>query len=301
MDNSELRPLNEQYAIAGHVSIEPGPGELVTVKVRNAHAEACISLAGGHVMSYVPNGQQDVLWMSPNSAYTVGKALRGGIPVCWPWFGALPDHADYPMHGLVRTQLWWLAGTRALADGSTEVRLRTQDTPETRGLWPCAFAVELAVMVGARLEVALTARNTGEQPFDYTGALHSYLHVGDVSQITVQGLAGTDYLDKVDQYARKHQAGPVQNITRLTDRIYLDTSAPCVIEDPALGRKIRVRKEGSRTTVVWNPGEKAGDMPEIGAGNETRFVCVESANAAQDVVTVPAGEERRLVTQVEIV
>lgn len=289
--------LNERFAIPGHLRFTLGPGGLTTATVENALCSAAVTLLGAHVISYQGKGQPDLFWMSPNSAYRIGKALRGGIPLCWPWFGPHPlDSQAFPMHGFARTQVWSVSATQALSDGSTEVRLVNHDTPETLAMWPHAFEVELMVTCGARLSVDLVVRNPGSQPFVYTGALHHYFLVSDVRQVRVTGLEDTDYLDKVENFARKHQEGAII-FTAQTDRIYLETERECVIEDPGLNRKIHIAKAGSHTTVVWNPAERAAQMPDIGLGNESSFVCVETANAAQDIVEVLPGRACHLAAQ----
>ncbi len=303
MTTTEIQSLQEQFTIPGHVTISAGAGGLATVEVANAFATGSMTLAGAHVMSYRPRNHaaQDVFWMSPNSAHIVGKAMRGGIPVCWPWFAAHPTEPQTkPVHGFARTSLWTLAGTCVLSDTTTEIRMRLTDSPQTRQLWPFAFNLEMIVQFGERLSVTLCVRNPGDTSFIYTGALHTYFNVSDVNQISISGLEGTDYLDKTDAFARKHQAGALK-ITGWTDRIYLNTTSACVIHDPGFQRQIRVEKEGSHTTVVWNPAEKTVDFPDVGVGNEKHFICVETANADQEMITVQPGVEAQLTTHISVV
>jgi D-hexose-6-phosphate mutarotase len=292
--------LNSRYSIPGHVHFTNSAGGLVTAEVQNQFSQGGLTLAGGHVISYQPAGYADVFWMSPNSPYAMGKSMRGGIPVCWPWFGPHPkEPARKPAHGFVRGRMWSLKSTRSLEDGSTEVCLTIHDDEETRTIWPYAFELDLKATFGQSFHVDLIVRNTGHELFQYTSALHHYFYVGDSRQITIAGLDGKDYLDKVDQFARKHQSGPIK-IQGQTDRIYLDTSDDCVITDPVLRRKIVIAKAGSRTTVVWNPAERAGDMLDVGLGNEKHFVCVETANAAADVITVLPGEETSISADIRV-
>jgi glucose-6-phosphate 1-epimerase len=298
MQSATTGLLNQQYALPGHVQFQSGPGGLVTAVVENDFCHAAVTLAGAHVISYQPKGRTDVFWMSPNSAYSVGKPIRGGIPVCWPWFGPHPfDPHNQPMHGFARISMWTVNSTCALQDGSTEVRLGLHNNQQSIAMWPHAFELELVLTFGTILDVDLLVRNPGEQAFQYNAALHHYFQVSDVRKISISGLEDTDYLDKVENFARKHQDGAVV-ITAQTDRIYLDTINECVIEDPGLRRAIHIAKAGSRTTVVWNPAERAAQMLDIGAGNENVFVCVETANAADDIVEVPAGAERHLTARI---
>jgi D-hexose-6-phosphate mutarotase len=227
-----------------------------------------------------------VLWVSPNTSFTVGKAMRGGVPVCWPWFGPHPEEPDEkPMHGFARTQVWTVAGTQALPDGATEITMRLVDNSETRALWPFAFSLELRAVFGDRLTLRWTARSAGSEPITYTAALHPYFAVSDIRHVRVLGLENTRYLDKNDHLREKFQENPVA-VTGPLDAIFLDTTADLAIDDPGNGRQICIRKAGSRTTVVWNPGVKDADMPDLGEGQHRHFLCVEAANAVDNRVTV---------------
>lgn len=299
MESNPYQTLNEQYGIAGHVQIQAGPGGLAAVVVENKHASALIMLAGGHVARYQPKKQEPVLWVSPNAVFETGKAIRGGVPVCWPWFGQHPADSSKPMHGFVRTMLWDVAGTRALEDGSTEVRLFVVDTPETLALWPHPFQLEIIVTVGPALRVELTACNTGSEPFTYTAGLHPYFQVSDIDRIRITGLEGASYLDKEDGFQRKPGEGTLR-ITGPVDRVYTGTERDMVIHDEGYERAIRIHKSGSRTSVVWNPGENAARMPDVGAGNARTFVCAETVNAVDDTVTVAPGQEARLGMEVTV-
>jgi len=298
MDLQTLPFLQDHFAIEGEVSFRLGPGGLVFVDVSNRHGSGSIALAGAHVTSYIPRQRQplqDVLWMSANSAFQAGKPLRGGIPICWPWFGPHPETPkDRPPHGFARTQLWRMSCAKSLPDGSTEVRLMLCSSAETHSLWPYNFELEYQVVFSKGLRVELAVCNPGPGLLQYTGALHHYFSISSISQVTVLGLEDTDYLDKVEDYARKHQLGEIR-FAGQTDRVYLNTTSDCVIVDPGYDRKIWIAKEGSRTTVVWNPAEVASKMLDVGEGLQEHFVCVETANAAHDIVVVPAKGESHLV------
>ena len=303
MEADLVMELNEHFAIPGHLQFMAGQGGLVTASINNEYASGEITLAGAHVTSFTPKFMKKpvgVLWMSAKSPHQVGKALRGGIPLCWPWFGAHPANPErYPAHGFARTVVWEMCGARVLPDGSTEVRLGLRDSDETRALWPHEFALEYIVTFGQALRVDLKVLNPGRAAFQYTGALHHYFHVSDVAQVTVLGLEGCDYLDKPEGFARKHQQGSIR-FQGQTDRVYLDTISDSVIVDPQWGRKIRIAKESSRTTVVWNPGDAAGKMADVGEGGQVNFVCVETANAADDIISVPPGSESHLAALITI-
>lgn len=162
------------HELPGTLTIVEGPGGLPMVHVNNAHATARISLYGGQVLGYRPQGAAaDLLFVSEQAHYQSGKAIKGGAPVCWPWFGADPQGLGRPAHGFVRNRLWDLRQTAALPDGQTQMVLGLTDTAETRALWPHAFDLSLTITVGATLRLDLSTHNTGPTPFDITQALHS--------------------------------------------------------------------------------------------------------------------------------
>ncbi|MBI5557051.1 MAG: D-hexose-6-phosphate mutarotase [Deltaproteobacteria bacterium] len=284
-----VQELNSRYGIEGKVHFAAGKGGLVSVLVKNRYASACIFLQGAHVTHFQPEGQQPVLWLSNRSAYQEGKAIRGGIPLCWPWFGDHPDDPTKPAHGFVRTSLWEVLETWETADGVTLVRLRLEDDEASRRIWPNSFQLELRVLVGRSLVVALVARNTGKTPFPCGGALHSYFLVGAVESIEIFGLDGCDYLDKIDHFSRGRQGGTVR-LAGETDRIYVNTADVCTIKDPVLSRYVTVAKKGSNSTVIWNPGpRKSATMPDMDRNGYRQMVCVETANAADDTILLPPG------------
>jgi D-hexose-6-phosphate mutarotase len=294
MLTTDPQVLNEQFAIADHITFTASAAGLAIAEIRNSYAAASVALQGGHVITYQPHGQQPVLWVSRLSLFEPGKAIRGGVPVCWPWFGTHPTDPSLPFHGFVRTSMWQVRGTSVGPQDATEIRLGLTESAESQALWPHAFDLEIVVSVGAQLHIELIARNPGDQPFVCGGALHTYYTVGDARRIAIHGLDGCDYLDKVEGFKRKSQRGPV-TIAGETDRIYLDTAAACVIDDPALARRIGIAKAGSRTTVVWNPwAEKARQIIDFEDDEYLSMVCVETANADADAATVAPGGEHRL-------
>ena len=276
-----------------------GNGGLPMINVSNDHADAVISVYAGQVLSFTPKGAADVLFVSDKAYYAEGKAIKGGVPICWPWFGADPEGKGRPAHGFMRNRMWSEWETRENADGSTTVILGVESSPETLAIWPHAFRLAMEITVGKTLQLALMTRNTGDAAFNITQAMHTYFAVGDIAQTTVTGLEGTQYLDKAadGNGATKSQAGAI-SITREVDRVYLGVPAELAIVDGALNRTIRITSSGNKTAVVWNPWAKiAASMADLQADDYTRFVCVETTNAADDVVSVPAGGEFRLTAE----
>lgn len=296
----ELKVLNDQFSIPGALSFDMLPGKIAGAIIKNNFGSTVITLAGAHVMSYCPHGEREVLWSSPVSVYEISDAMRGGIPICWPWFayqGMDTDRAK--IHGFARLQSFRVSRARAIDNDATELGLFTNDTPATRRLWPHAFQFNVSITLGQTLRITWTARNPGSQPYTYTGALHPYFAVSNVHDLTLHGLDGADFLDKNAGFQRKTQAGVVR-FPGEVDNVYLDTTTDMAIEDPGYRRTIYLRKTGSRTSVVWNPGDGDAKMPDVGPRQHRNFVCVEAANAAEDVVTVAPGAEAQLGMDINV-
>jgi len=287
-----------QYEIEdelGFVEIEHG---FTYIEINNARAHATISTYSGQVLSYRPKGRaHDLLFVSDKAYYEDGKAIKGGIPVCWPWFGPDPEDQGRPAHGFVRNRQWQVSASESLADGSTKVVMSLADSDETRGIWPHPFRLSIEITVGDSLRVELVTHNSGAENVTISQALHTYFRVGDVSKVTVLGLEGADYIDKVDDSARKTQAGPV-TIDGEVDRIYTGVTGELVIDDASLGRKIHIRSTGCSTAVVWNPwAEIAASMADLDDDDYRKMICVETANAGPETVAIAAGGEYRLVAE----
>ena len=276
-----------------------GNGDLPMIKVSNDYADALISVYAGQVLSFTPKGASDVLFVSDKAYYAQGKAIKGGVPICWPWFGADPEGKGRPAHGFMRNRMWSEWETRDNADGTTTVILGVESSPETLAIWPHAFRLAMEITVGKTLQLALVTQNTGDTAFNITQAMHTYFAVGDIAQTTVTGLEGTQYLDKAadGNGATKQQDGAI-TISSEVDCVYLGVPAALAIVDGAANRTIRITSSGNKTAVVWNPWAKiAAGMADLQADDYTRFVCVETTNAADDVVSVAAGGEFRLVAE----
>ncbi len=283
MDSTEL---NQQFAVPGQLHFEDcGPG-LPVAHISTTLASARIALYGAHLLSWQPAGQQPVIWLSQAAIFESGKPIRGGVPVCWPWFGAVPDQ---PAHGFVRTRLWQLRHAAPDAAGQMVLRLGIRDDSSTRALWDHAFDLELTVTVGSTLTLALTTHNTGATALDITQALHTYFCTGDITRTQVLGLEGCSYLDKVRGMATGQQNGALQFVGE-TDRVYIDTRAECQIIDPTLRRSVSIAKSGSASTVVWNPwSEREKSFADMAVGEYQQMLCVETCNAGPDRITLAPG------------
>ena len=289
----EILALNARYGARGRIAFREGPGGF-TVAVLACQRGSCeVCLHGGHVLSYRPIGHAPVLWLSAHSLYEPGKPIRGGIPVCWPWFGACPGRDDLPMHGFARLCEWSIVGTE-YSNEKSDLRLVLRDTPETRAVWPHAFELELHVILGDTLTLRLTSRNTGGEPFTYTEALHGYYAVRQIADVCVMGLEGAEFSDRLSpDPAPLTEESPVV-FRAETDRIYSD-DGEVVVSDPGIGRDIVLTKSGSASTVVWNPWiAKSRRMADFGDDEYLRMLCVEQANVGDAAITLPPGKSHTL-------
>lgn len=260
-----------------------------------------VALQGAQVVGWHPRGAPPVLFMSPRSHFVPGKPIRGGVPLCFPWFGPRVDDPGSPQHGFARTVEWTTEVLEIAADGAARAVFGLAPTAASRALWPHEFGARLTARAHAGLELALEVRNLGSTTFTFGAALHTYFAVSEVRHIRVHGLEGTDYIDKAAGGVRRREGREPIVFRGEVDRAYVGTATACVIEDPDGGRRIRVAKSGSRCTVVWNPGEAKGSaVADIGAPAWSQFVCVETCNAADDVVTLAPGATHTLAAEISV-
>lgn len=298
------------------VEVLAGRGGLSKIAVRTGAATAEIHLQGAQVTAWAPRGAHPVLWMSEQSAHEPGRALRGGIPICFPWFGPSPAGSG-PQHGFARTLGWTLL--RAEDEGE-EVRLTLglDDSPATRvTAWPYRFSARLTVGVGTALGVSLEIGNRGEEPFTFTEALHTYLEVSDVRDVEVSGLEHMAFVDKVAGGGLQPAAaagaaaagagagggaGGVLRLSDETDRVYTQPDDGLItVTDAGLSRAIEVRSANCAHAVVWNPwSAKAATMADVPADGWISFLCVESANALDQPVNLQPGERHSISTLIAV-
>lgn len=294
MKTPDIEKLNGEFGIHTgnqHLEFKVGPGDIPVISIESDLASALVSLQGAHVLAWNPRGEAPVIWLSEDAKFAPGKSVRGGIPICWPWFGAHSENAAFPAHGFARTVLWAVTATECLPGGEIQITFQL-DTRQLevalQQMWPQATVAEYRLTIGKSLHIELVTSNHSEMPVTIGQALHTYFQVSDVSQIQVYGLENKPYLDKTDGFNVKTQTGPV-SINDEVDRIYLQTANDVIIDDKT--RNIVIRKQNSFSTVVWNPwqavAEKMGDLGEDGY---LRMLCVESANAAEDTVEISPGE-----------
>lgn len=275
-----------------------GAGGLPMLRAETARASAQVYLHGAHLTAWTPAGQRPVIWTSDHARFAAGKAIRGGIPICFPWFGPgrEPGLAP-PAHGFARIATWRLVDAQD-DDGVLTLVLRltrAEIADLAPAAWPHEFEATFTMRIGAELQVALEVRNTGDTELSFEEALHTYLAVEDVRATSIRGLEGAAYLDKApgDGPEEAVQHGAIEPASE-TDRIYR-SAATVLVSDGT--RTIGVAKEGSADTVVWNPWTaKAAAMADFGDDEWTGMVCVESANVLDAAVELPPGRCHRLTT-----
>lgn len=292
--------------MSGHQVEKITLGELHGWRINDGQAELLLLEQGAQVVSYTRNGEHPLIWLNDQAHFQAGKAVRAGVPVCWPWFGNLAKNpeavqamrvSDEPAtaHGLVRTLAWTLKGIEDTAQG---VRIELTQPQAEQGLpgWDHKAALSLTIVMADTLQLSLTTRNLGTQPLAYSQALHSYFSVSDVRQISVEAVAGLSYMETVgvDEWEQRSQAGPLQ-VTGETDRVYLATPEQLAIDDPTWKRRIVLKPVGSQNAVIWNPWiDRAANLDDMDNNGWQQMFCIETANVLNDIVTLAPGAEHTM-------
>jgi glucose-6-phosphate 1-epimerase len=295
---ANIDELNRRYAIPGAAQITVGNGGFLRVSINTPASTGEIYLHGAHLTSWRPAGGEEVIFLSQRSQFEPGKAIRGGIPVCFPWFRNKVDDPKAPSHGFVRTKDWKLDEVEMRGDG-VMVSLSTSSDEGTKAWWPHDFHLLHRVILGTALTQELVVSNTGATPLRFEEALHTYYRVGGAEAIRISGLDGVAYLDNTDGNREKRQVGDIV-FTAQTDSAYMDTTHAVAIADPVLHRRIRLTKQNSRTTVVWNPWS-TGAQSLADLGEEWRaMACVEASNMRAFAVELAPGQQHTMKTVIQV-
>jgi len=296
---ASIDELNSRFGMDGVVQVTTGNGGLARVCVSIPAATAEIYLHGAHLTSWRPAGAEEVIFLSQQSQWEPGRAIRGGIPVCFPWFRNKLDDPKAPSHGFVRTKAWQLDSVEHQGD-TVVVSLSTWSDESTRAWWPHDFRLQHRLTIGAELTQELVMSNTSSTPLRFEEALHTYYREGGAEAIRINGLDGVAYLDNTDANREKRQEGDIV-FTAQTDRAYLDTTHAVEIADPLLRRRIRLEKQNSRTTVVWNPWSTgAQSMADLGDDEWRTMACVEASNMRAFGVDLAPGEQHTMKTVIQV-
>lgn len=295
-----INGLNDSFAIPGVAKIVAGNGGLPKVQITSPAASAEIYLQGAQLTSWRPQGSEEVIFLSEHSRWEEGRAVRGGIPVCFPWFRAKADDPKAPAHGFARTRSWRLEPLTQEQD-SVVVTLATESDEDSRKWWSHEFRLVHRITVGAVLKLELIVSNTGTVPFHFEEALHTYNRVGNAEELRITGLDQVAFLDNRDGNREKRQNGDFRFIGAV-DNAYIDTQNTVEIVDPALRQRIRLQKQGSMTTVVWNPwSDGAVALADLGDDEWRQMACVEASNILGNAITLAPGAQHTMTAILSVI
>ena len=295
----DLAQLNEHFSLPGVLIFQATASGLIYANITTPHATAIVYLQGAHVTTWQPKGHQPAIFVSRKSDFAPGKAIRGGVPIAFPWFAARHDGKSGPSHGFARIQDWTLAFA-ALAGDDLHLTFTLGPTEISRNLGYDNFRLGYQLTIGRALTMQLTVVNDATVPLVFEEALHAYYAVSDIHEITIAGLEGATYLDKNDNLRSRIQQGAI-TITEPTDCVYLNTTGTCVLQDAGGKRSITVAKIGSNTTVVWNPWESgAQKLTDMDPTEWHEFVAIETVNAAVNTVTLAPGAKHVMEAHVAV-
>ena len=284
--------LQLKFQVSG-LSFATTSSGLIKLIIQTSNSSGEIYLHGAHVTSFVPNGDKDLLWMSNRSQFSDSQPIRGGIPICFPWFGPNAEDPSLPGHGYARLRSWELISAEESENG-IKLGLQTQIGD---------FELLYEVDFGSCLELKLTTRLSKgvSDSTSFEAALHTYLAIGDIHDVTIEGLETAEFIDKVDGATRKPAAGQAITFDGECDRVYVDTDTDCRLVDAAWNRTIEVSKQGSQSSVVWNPWiAKSAAMADFGDDEWPGMVCIETANAGPNAITIHTGESHTMMARIRV-
>jgi D-hexose-6-phosphate mutarotase len=289
-----ITSLNKNFAIGSELIFKQLTNGITVIEINTLQATATISLEGGQLLAWQPKSQiEPVLWLSKLAQFAPGKAIRGGVPICWPWFGKHPTNSQLPGHGFARVVSWNVESTSIDTEGVIDIKLGLADSASSNQLrpeyWPKTVSLSVHYRIGDILKVSLTTKNNTKTEIRFTEGLHTYFYVNNVENVRVFGLDEYVFIDLLDGNQRRRQKGPITFGCEV-GRIYVNCDKSTFIEDRALGRSIHIVGSGSSSIAVWNPGlTTASKMPDLGSEGWRTMVCVETANALDNTIQIPPG------------
>ncbi|MBC7788074.1 MAG: D-hexose-6-phosphate mutarotase [Methylophilaceae bacterium] len=289
LETSRAPNTKKRLKLHAHVTQTQDENGLQYLEVDNPLSTATIALQGAHVVGWQPKFQtQPVLWLSSKARFLIGRSIRGGVPICWPWFGAHPTDSTFCPHGFARVIPWRVMDIDATATGATRIILEMIETPEAKRQLSYPYALTITITIGRRLRIDMATTNKADHPFVIGEAFHTYLNVSDITNVKITGMQDCVYADKLLKYERHVEHNPLVFDGSEFDRVFINHSSDCTVHDKGFNRLIHVSKSGSNTTVVWSPGaEKSAQMGDMGEVDEWRkTVCVESTNALENMVVI---------------
>jgi glucose-6-phosphate 1-epimerase len=292
--------LTAEFGIAGILEFAD-EGGLTKATVVLDGMVGQVYMQGAQLTTWQPRGRRPVLFTSPNSTFAPGRAIRGGIPIIFPWFGPNRRTPAAPQHGFARTAAWRLDAIESAGSRALTLTFGLSHRDVRSAIWPEPFHAIYRVVFAPTLRLHLTIQNQARHPIAFEEALHNYFAISDIEQVAISGLAGTTFIDKTSAGQRKQQSAPLVAIAAETDSVYLDTPPQCAIEDRGWQQRVIVEKAGAASTVVWNPwAEKAAAMADLGASAWRGMVCVETGNVADNEVRLAADAEHQMSTAISV-
>jgi glucose-6-phosphate 1-epimerase len=291
-----LQEVIDKFSIPGTLSFSENEHGLIYATVTNEACRGVVYFQGAHLAEWCPVGSEPILFLSEQSQFQPGNAIRGGVPIIFPWFGPRTANdkstrTDGPSHGFARTSTWQLAEAGKV-EGKMSLVFVLEPDENSRALGFDNFRLVYRIMFGKNLTLQLTVENKSGEPMHFEEALHTYFSVGDVQQVNIYGLLNAEYFDKTDNLQRKKQTENVLTLTGECDRAYIDTKAPVYVQDPLKKRRIVISKENSKSTVVWNPWtELTAKLADMQPDGWKQMVCVETANVMTNGLTLAPGEK----------
>jgi len=289
----QTEAMNKEFGISNKLSFAKYEHTTIA-NIQSDYSKAKISLYGAQVLSFINEDNEELLFMSSECIFKNGKAIRGGIPVCWPWFGANTNDPSLPSHGFARTTEWEVIET--IANDEVTLVLGLKSNEDTLKVWPHQFEAQLKVVVGKKLSVSLSTTNKDSKAFEVSAALHTYFLINDIATTKLEGLASKDYFNNVNK-ENETQNETILSFGERIDRHYCNTNNACIIDDT--NKKIVMDKDGSETTVVWNPGkELCIEMADLGDTDYKKMLCVESTNSLNNIITIQPNQTHTLSTYI---
>lgn len=300
--NTLSKATGIDFPIHPQLTITQDENGLEYIEIDNDLATAKIALQGGHIISWQPKEQDHpVLWLSSNARLQKGRSIRGGVPICWPWFGAHPTDGTFCPHGFARVIPWQLIEAEPTRHGATRLTLQMTETAEARRQLSYPYLLSMTMTIGDTLRIELSTTNKSTHPFLIGEAFHTYFNISDIANVTVKGLEDTLFADKVFGYERRLQRGDI-TFNGEFDRVYLNTTSDCSIEDIGINRRIRIGTSRSQSTIVWTPwADKAEQMADMGTTDEWRTtICVETGNALDNAVVISPNKTHTMAVEYSV-
>lgn len=296
-----LEQLQQSFPNQDYVHFSAKEKTYPFIEVDHPKAKARIALHGAHLVDFIPSGEKPVLFTSSQAAFKEGKAIRGGVPLCWPWFGAHPEHSDsssHPAHGLVRQRFWKLHAVNSSVD-AVKLDFHCVFSAEEESIIGGQVCLMVSITIADSLSIALTTTNIGKNKLTIGGALHSYFSISDINQLKIKGLEQTKQLDSLTS---EQSINPeIIQIQQEYDRIFQPTTETVELLDSVEKRRICITKTGSKGTVVWNPWiEKSATMSDLGNQEYHKFICIEAINRGDDLRILEPEESHTLSQTISV-